>query len=205
MASEKVRFAGDIVAAVVTESRDVGVDASELVEVEYEPLPVITDVVQAARDEVLLFEDMGTNVCLHVPVAEPDEHLFDGCEVRTSGAIFSPRLAACPIEPRATAAEVGDDGRLTVWLSTQTPHTDKIGPGSAARVRARPGTGGGARSAEDSAARAWPRRMCSRRGWRGRQAGPRAGRRPAARTWWRCITAAPSGSTSSSAATVTAR
>jgi aerobic carbon-monoxide dehydrogenase large subunit len=65
-------------------------------------------------------------VCLHVPFAEPDEHLFEGCEVRTSGAIFSPRLAACPVEPRSTAAQVGEDGRLTVWLSTQTPHQDKM-------------------------------------------------------------------------------
>jgi aerobic carbon-monoxide dehydrogenase large subunit len=87
---------------------------------------VVTAVVQAARDEVLLFEDVGTNVCIHVPPAAPDPQLFEDCEVRTSGAIFSPRLAACPIEPRATAAQLGDDGRLTVWLSTQTPHQDKM-------------------------------------------------------------------------------
>ena len=49
------------------------------------------------------------------------------CEVTTSGAVISPRLAACPLEPRASAASPGDDGRLTVWLSTQTPHQDKMG------------------------------------------------------------------------------
>src|SRR5262249_35970320 len=37
----------------------------------------------------------------------------------------SQRMAACPLEPRGCAAEVGDDGRLTLWLSTQTPHQDR--------------------------------------------------------------------------------
>ncbi|MGZ4234444.1 MAG: xanthine dehydrogenase family protein molybdopterin-binding subunit, partial [Solirubrobacteraceae bacterium] len=125
LASEKVRFAGDIVAVVLSGSRGSSVDAAELVEIEYEPLPVVTDIEQAARDEVLLFEDVGTNVCLHRPV-EGDEGMFDGCEVVTSGTIFSQRLAACPVEPRATIGQFGEDGRLTMWLSTQTPHQDKM-------------------------------------------------------------------------------
>ena len=44
-----------------------------------------------------------------------------------SGTITSQRIAACPIEPRAAAARVEDDDRLTVWLSTQTPHQDRDG------------------------------------------------------------------------------
>ena len=125
LASQKVRFAGDIVAVVLSGSRGSSVDAGDLVAVEYEPLPAVTDIEEAARDEVLLFEEMGTNVCLERPL-EADEQLFDGCDVVTSGSIFSQRLAACPVEPRGTIAEFGDDGRLTVWLSTQTPHTDKM-------------------------------------------------------------------------------
>ena len=125
LASQKARFAGDIVAVVLSGSRGSSVDAGDLVAVEYEPLPAVTDIEEAARDEVLLFEEMGTNVCLERPL-EADEQLFDGCDVVTSGSIFSQRLAACPVEPRGTIAEFGDDGRLTVWLSTQTPHTDKM-------------------------------------------------------------------------------
>ena len=44
-----------------------------------------------------------------------------------SGRLVSQRLAACPLEPRSCAAVVGDDGRLTLWLSTQTPHQDRDG------------------------------------------------------------------------------
>jgi carbon-monoxide dehydrogenase large subunit len=123
LASEKVRFAGDIVAAVLAPSREVAVDAAELVEVEYEPLPVVTDMREAARDEVLLFEDVGTNICVRRP-AENAAGLLEGCDVVVSGELHSPRLAACPLEPRASAAQLGEDGRLTLWISTQQPHND---------------------------------------------------------------------------------
>jgi aerobic carbon-monoxide dehydrogenase large subunit len=127
LASERVRFVGDIVAVVLAESREAGVDAAELVEVDYEQLPIVTDVREAARDEVLLFPDVGTNTCLQMPPQSPDERLLDGCEVVGSGSVFSQRIAACPIEPRASAAQFGEDGRLTMWLSTQTPHQDRFG------------------------------------------------------------------------------
>ena len=126
IASERARFAGDIVAVVLAPSREASVDAAELVHVDYEPLPPVTDIDSAMRDEVLLFDEVGTNVCLrHAPEA-PDPQLFDDCEVVVRGTAVSPRLAACPIEPRATLAQFGDDSRLTIWLSTQTPHTDKM-------------------------------------------------------------------------------
>ncbi len=126
IASEKVRFVGDIVAVVLGESRGSVADAAELVAVEYDSLPAVTDAREAVRDEVLLFESFGTNTCIHVTPPEPDPQLFDDCEVVISGTMESQRISALPIEPRATVAQFGDDGRLTVWLSTQTPHTDKM-------------------------------------------------------------------------------
>jgi aerobic carbon-monoxide dehydrogenase large subunit len=125
LASQKARFAGDIIAVVLSGSRERSVDAAELVAVEYEPLPTVTDIEDAAKDKVLLFEDAGTNICLQRPVPG-DPQLFDGCDVITTGSNYSSRLAACPVEPRATIAQFDDQGRLTVWLSTQTPHTDKM-------------------------------------------------------------------------------
>jgi carbon-monoxide dehydrogenase large subunit len=125
IASEKVRFVGDIVAIVLAETREQSVDAAELVIVDYDPLRVVTELTEAVKDEVLLFEDVGTNVALHQPPENPDEQLFAECEVVTAGTLVSQRIAACPIEPRATAARFEDD-RLTVWLSTQTPHQDKM-------------------------------------------------------------------------------
>jgi carbon-monoxide dehydrogenase large subunit len=126
LASDVVRFVGDIVALVVAESRTDAVDTAELVAVEYDPLPVVVDPGEALAGDTLLFPDVGTNVCWSHPV-QADEHLFDGCDVVVSGSLVSQRLAACPLEPRACAAVVGDDGRLTLWVSTQTPHQDRDG------------------------------------------------------------------------------
>jgi carbon-monoxide dehydrogenase large subunit len=127
LASDRVRFVGEIVAVVVAESREAAVDAAELVEVEYEPLPVLTDVREAARGETLLFEDVGTNVCFHREPDAPDPALLDGCAVRASGTVVSQRVAVCPIEPRCCAVRPEGDGTLTAWLSTQTPHQDRSG------------------------------------------------------------------------------
>jgi carbon-monoxide dehydrogenase large subunit len=127
LARDRVRFAGDIVAVVLAESRELAADAADLVQVEYDPLGVVTDSRAAVRDEVLLYEDVGTNICIHQPPEHPDEHLLDDCDVVVKGVLHSQRLAACPLEPRATAARIGEDGRLTVWLSTQTPHQDRDG------------------------------------------------------------------------------
>ena len=126
LADGVVRFVGDIVAVVLTETRAEGVDAAELVVVDYEPLPVVVDPAAALAGDVLLFPEPGTNVCTSHPV-EADESLFDGCDVVVSGRLVSQRLAACPLETRSCAAVVGDDGRLTMWLTTQTPHQDRDG------------------------------------------------------------------------------
>ncbi len=126
LAGDRVRFVGDIVAAVVAETPEASVDAAQLVAVDCDPLPAVIDVRAAARDEVVIYDDVGSNVCLRVPPKDPDPHIFDDCEVVIAGANESPRLLACPVEPRSTRAEFDDAGRLTIYLCTQTPHQDKM-------------------------------------------------------------------------------
>ena len=123
LARDTVRFVGDIVAAVLADSREASVDAAELVSVEYEALPAVADPVEAAKDETLLFPGIGTNTCFYRP-AETDPQLLEASEVRVKGRLISQRISALPIEPRASAAQF-DDGRLTTWISSQTPHQDK--------------------------------------------------------------------------------
>jgi len=126
LAGETVRFVGDIVAVVLADSREASVDAAELVAVEYEQLPAVADPVEAAKDEVLLFPEVGTNTCLQQSPESPDPDLLASSDVRVNGRVVSQRISACPIEPRASAAQVGEDGRLTLWISSQTPHQDKM-------------------------------------------------------------------------------
>ncbi|HTP23409.1 MAG TPA: xanthine dehydrogenase family protein molybdopterin-binding subunit [Solirubrobacteraceae bacterium] len=126
LASDTARFVGDIVAVVLADSREASVDAAELVDVDYDPLPSVTDPEQAVRDETVIYEGVGTNVCIHVPPQSPDPDLFASSDVVVKGKIVSQRLAACPIEPRSSAAQWGEDERLTLWISSQTPHQDKM-------------------------------------------------------------------------------
>jgi carbon-monoxide dehydrogenase large subunit len=125
LARDTVRFVGDIVAVVLADTRDASVDAAELVAVEYDALPAVADPIEAAKDEVLLFPEAGTNVCFHRPADNPDPNLLESSAVRVSGRLISQRISALPIEPRSSAAQFGEDGRLTMWISSQTPHQDK--------------------------------------------------------------------------------
>ncbi|HEY7396931.1 MAG TPA: hypothetical protein VH538_01400, partial [Gaiellaceae bacterium] len=61
LAVGKVRHVGEPVAAVVASSRELARDAAELVEVEYDPLPVVTTAEAASADEVVLHDDAGSN------------------------------------------------------------------------------------------------------------------------------------------------
>jgi len=126
LAVDRVRFVGDIIAVVISDDRATGADAAELVSVDYDPLPPVVSPHEAAKDEVLLFPEVGTNVAARSGSPEHDEKLFDGCDVVVPGTLVSQRMAPCPLEPRSAAAAVGPDGRVTAWLSTQTPHQDRM-------------------------------------------------------------------------------
>ena len=120
LATDVVRFVGDAVAAVVTEQPYQGEDAVELVGVDYEPLPAVVDLADALADEVVLFEEAGTNVAATFgDPAALDEHLFDDCEADVTHPIMNQRGAPAPIATRAAAAAWGKDGRLTAWIPNQ--------------------------------------------------------------------------------------
>jgi carbon-monoxide dehydrogenase large subunit len=126
VARDVVRFAGEIVAVVLTDSRDAGIDAAELVFVDYEPLPVVVDPASSLSGGTLLYPELGTNVCAHLAVGA-DQDLFSSCAVVVSGRVVSQRMAPSPLEPRSSSALVDEEGRLHVRLSTQTPHSDRDG------------------------------------------------------------------------------
>ncbi len=120
LATDVVRYVGDAVAAVVTQEPYQGEDAMELVDVDYEPRPAVISLAAAASDEVVLFDEAGTNVAANFgDPAALDEHLFDDCEVVVREAIVNQRVAPAPMETRSAAAAWGDDGRLTAWIPNQ--------------------------------------------------------------------------------------
>lgn len=125
LATDKVRFVGEAVAAVVAETRAQAVDAAELVVVDYEPLDAVVDL-DTAEDGPLLFDDAGTNVAFDMSQMlgfAPTDDFFAGCDVVVQQRMVNQRVAPCPLEVRAAAASWGADGRLTQWASTQAPNS----------------------------------------------------------------------------------
>ncbi len=120
LATDVVRFVGEAVAVVVTEHPYQGEDAAELVEVDYDLLPAVVDLEAAASDEVLLFEQAGTNVAaVFGDRSTLQADLFEDCDAVVSRTIINQRVAPAPMESRSAAAVWGDDGRLTAWIPNQ--------------------------------------------------------------------------------------
>lgn len=122
LAWDVVRYVGEPVAVVVAETSEQAEDAAELVVVEYDPLPVVIDAVQAASDgSPLLFPERRTNVADSFEVAW-DEDVLAGAEVVARGRFVNQRLAAVPMETNAFAAVPDPEiGGLRLWASTQVP------------------------------------------------------------------------------------
>jgi carbon-monoxide dehydrogenase large subunit len=125
MATDVVRFVGDVIAVVLTEDRLQGPDAAEQVFTDLEDLPPVPTAESALSGDSLLFPEAGTNVVWGTPPGNSGDAFFEGCDVVVSASIASQRLASCPIECRCAAAEWGEDGRLTMYASTQTPNRNK--------------------------------------------------------------------------------
>jgi len=121
LARGRVRFAGEPVAVVLSETPEAGADAADLVVVDYEPLPAVTSPLDALEGDTVLFPELGTNLVGAFGNPAPDDGGPGACEVVVRQRIVNQRLAACSLEVRSTAA-AWVDGRLIMWCSTQSAH-----------------------------------------------------------------------------------
>ncbi len=129
LASRKVRYVGEQVAAVIATDLYIARDAVDLVTVDYTPLPVAASLEAAmAPNAPKLFDDKEDNVALrwHKTTGDVDAAF---AEAQRDGAVLnlhmvSQRLAAVPMEGRAVcAAPDGWQNTMTVWSSNQNPHS----------------------------------------------------------------------------------
>ena len=124
LATDKVRFVGDPVVAILAVSRYVAEDAAALVEIEYEPLPVVTNAAAALEpDAPLLYEEWGDNeiVSMVIEKGDADQAMADA-DVVISERMRSHRYTSMPMETRASHAEVDRAGDLVVTIAHQAPH-----------------------------------------------------------------------------------
>lgn len=140
VALDKVRYAGDVVAAVAAVDEDTAEEAASLIEVEYEQLPAVFTVKEALVEGApLLHENIkqkhlpkygrgctgffheGTNICFHFRYERGDvEEAFESCDHVFEDIFTFPRAQHCSLEPHVSVAYF-ESGGLTVWTSTQSP------------------------------------------------------------------------------------
>jgi len=122
---ERARYVGEIVAMVLAESRAAAEDAVDLIEVDWEPLPPVVDMVRAGEPGgPLVHAEWGTNVGVGFSHSIGDaDAAFARANVTVSETFHIQRYVGMPLEGRGVvAAWDRRDGTLTTWNSTQVSH-----------------------------------------------------------------------------------
>lgn len=124
LAINEVHYVGEAVAMVVADSRYIAEDALDLIDVEYDPLPVVHGLeVATAQDAPLVHADVPGNVAAHLvqTVGDP-ESVFASASHIVRETLVMDRGAAMPMECRGVLARWdAHEGMLSCWISTQGP------------------------------------------------------------------------------------
>ena len=139
LAIDRVLHIGDPVVAVAALDRRLAEDALQLVDIDYEPLPPILDVLEAVKPEAPVlhpklrpagtFADLAhvragqsSNVCYHFKLRKGDvEKAFAEADRVFEDTFRSPPAQHVPMEPHVTLAYLDENQRINVWSATQTP------------------------------------------------------------------------------------
>lgn len=139
LAEDRVRFIGERVAAVAAEDRDAADEALARIEVEYEELPAVFDVLAALRpDAPLLHPEVNSYIGLPKPLDQPanafvrdawskgniDEG-FRQADVIIENIFAVPRQHQAYLEPHSCVVWLDDQGRVQIWASSKVPYPVK--------------------------------------------------------------------------------
>ena len=136
---EKVCYVGDSVVAVAAVDRRTAEDALQLVEVDYEPLPAVLDVLEAAKPDSPLvheqhrpakaFADLAhvkagqkSNICYQFKLRLGDvDKAFAEADRVFEDTFSSPPAQHMPMEPHVTLVYLDEAERINIWTASQTP------------------------------------------------------------------------------------
>jgi selenium-dependent xanthine dehydrogenase len=122
---ERVRYVGDAVAIVAAETREIASQALDLIEVEIEPLPVISDPVMAKRPDVADLHPNG-NLLKHIKVRKGDvEQGFTDADIVLEHVYHTATTDHAFLEPECSFSKLTDDGRMEIYVGSQIPYSDR--------------------------------------------------------------------------------
>lgn len=129
-ATDRVRFAGDQLAAVVAETREQAYAALEKIKVDYEALPVVLDPEEALKDGApLLHETAPNNRLIHAMFGDKEatEKAIAESEVVVEQRIYNQRMMQNTLEVRGALADYNaKTDQYTLWANTQIPYPHRL-------------------------------------------------------------------------------
>lgn len=125
--ADRVRFTGDQVAVVVAETEQIAARALELIDVDYEDLPLLTDPEEAMQEGALLVHpDQESNVVTHYTIDRGDvEAAFKSADVVVESVYHTPVQEHAYLQPEAGVGYIDEEGRVTVVVGGQWTHEDQ--------------------------------------------------------------------------------
>ena len=126
LVKDRVRFIGDYVAFVVAETKNQAMDASELIEVDYEPLPAVLGTGQAANAGVpLVWENCPNNICftaIHGDKAKTEAAFAKAAHIVKQHLVIN-RVTTASMEPRGSVGDYNPiTDHYTIYTTLQRAH-----------------------------------------------------------------------------------
>ena len=117
---------GDHVAVVIAESEIIAAEACSLIRMEWEQRPVVTDVREAMKDELVLHPWHGSNILKHYLIRKGDMAAgWNEAEVIVEGEYHLPHQEHAYLQPEAGVGYIDKEGRVTVEIAGQWTHKDQ--------------------------------------------------------------------------------
>ena len=124
--SDVSRWEADQVAVVVAESELAAQQACRLIAIEWEPLPVITDVFEAMKDEILIHPELGSNILKKFQIRKGDMGTgWNAADVVVEGSYKLPYQEHAYLQPEAGVGWIDEEGRIAVNVGGQWTHEEQ--------------------------------------------------------------------------------
>ena len=118
--SDVSRWEGDQIAVVIAESELVAQQASALIAVEWEPLPIITDMLEAMKDEVVIHPELGSNILKKYQIRKGDMDAgWFAADVVVEGTYHLPYQEHAYLQPEAGVGWLDEEGRIAINVGGQ--------------------------------------------------------------------------------------
>lgn len=117
---------GDQVAVIVAETLEAAENALQLIKIEWQKLPVISDPVAAMQDDMILHPGHGTNIRDHFKIRKGDMDAgWATADVIVEGTYRVPSQEHAFLQPEAAVGYIDEEGRITVEIAGQWTHEDQ--------------------------------------------------------------------------------